>query len=61
MLFMGNNVCTIALHLWCARIEAGKLTDMIITDRDIWTCPEDDIKGTKVLSTYLGGKVVLKA
>jgi predicted amidohydrolase YtcJ len=41
-------------------LEAGKLADMIVIDRDILTCLEDGIKDTKVLSTYLGGKVVYK-
>ncbi len=39
-------------------LEPGKLADMIILDRDILTCPEDDIKDTKVLRTILGGKTV---
>ncbi|TFH13265.1 amidohydrolase [Candidatus Bathyarchaeota archaeon] len=42
-------------------LEPGKLADMIILDRDILTCPEDDIKDTKVRTTYLGGKVVYEA
>jgi len=42
-------------------LEPSKLADMIIIDRDILTCPEDDIKDTKVLTTYLGGKPVFKA
>ena len=42
-------------------LEAGKLADMVIIDRDVLTCPEDDIKDTKVLATYLGGKVVYEA
>jgi predicted amidohydrolase YtcJ len=42
-------------------IEPGKLADMIIIDRDILTCPEDDIKDTRVLRTILGGKTVYKA
>jgi predicted amidohydrolase YtcJ len=42
-------------------LEAGKLADMVIIDRDILTCPEDDIKDTKVLATYLGGKLVYEA
>ncbi len=39
-------------------LEPGMLADMVVIDRDITTCPEDDIKDTKVLTTYLGGKVV---
>ena len=42
-------------------LEPGKLADLIIIDRDILTCPEDDIKDTKVLRTILGGKTVYKA
>ncbi len=42
-------------------IELGKLADMIILDRDILTCPEDKIKDTKVLMTFLSGRVVYKA
>ncbi len=42
-------------------IEPGKLADIIIIDRDILTCPLDDIKETKVLQTILGGKTVYLA
>lgn len=39
-------------------IEAGKLADFIIIDRDLLQCQTDDIATTKVLGTYLGGKKV---
>lgn len=39
-------------------IEPGKLADLIVIDRDILSCPEDDIRDTKVLRTILGGKTV---
>jgi hypothetical protein len=42
-------------------LEPGKLADMVIIDRDILTCQEDDIRDTKVLRTFLGGKTVYKA
>ena len=42
-------------------IEPGKLADMIIIDRDILTCPEDDIRDTRVLRTILSGRTVHKA
>ncbi|MFQ6053240.1 MAG: amidohydrolase [Candidatus Bathyarchaeia archaeon] len=42
-------------------IDPGKLADLIVIDRDILTCPEDEIKDTKVLRTILGGKTVYKA
>ncbi len=40
-------------------LEAGKLADFIILDRDILTCPVDSIKDTKVLKTYFDGKPLL--
>ncbi len=39
-------------------IEAGKLADFVILDRDIMTVDVDDIKETQVLQTYLGGRIV---
>ena len=39
-------------------LEPGKLADLIILDRDLLTCPVDDIKDANVVATYLGGKQV---
>ena len=39
-------------------IEQGKLADFIVIDRDIMTCPEDEIKDIKVLQTVVGGETV---
>ena len=39
-------------------LEAGKLADFIVLDRDILTCPLDDIPKIQVRQTYLGGKSV---
>jgi predicted amidohydrolase YtcJ len=39
-------------------LEVGKLGDLILIDRDVLTCPVDDVKETKVLLTVVGGKVV---
>lgn len=39
-------------------LEAGKLADFIVLDRDILTCPLDDIRKIGVEQTYLGGKLV---
>ncbi len=41
-------------------LEAGKLADFIILDRDILTCPLDQVKNIQVEETYLGGKRVYK-
>jgi predicted amidohydrolase YtcJ len=39
-------------------LEAGKLADLIMIDRDFLTCPVDEVKETRVLLTVVGGKVV---
>jgi predicted amidohydrolase YtcJ len=39
-------------------LEAGKLADLIVLDRDILTCPLDEVKSIQVEQTYLGGKLV---
>jgi predicted amidohydrolase YtcJ len=39
-------------------LEAGKLADFIVLDRDLLTCPEEDIRETGVVATYLGGKAI---
>ena len=39
-------------------IEAGKLADLVVLEKDILTCPIDDIKETRVLMTMVGGNVV---
>jgi predicted amidohydrolase YtcJ len=39
-------------------LETGKRADLIVLDRDILTCPEDNIKETQVMATYLNGKQV---
>src|SRR6185437_5931816 len=36
-------------------LEAGKLADLIIVDRDLLICDKKDIPGTKVLATYING------
>ena len=42
-------------------LTAGKYADFIILDHDIMRVPETEIMKTKVLFTYLGGKVVYSA
>jgi predicted amidohydrolase YtcJ len=39
-------------------LEVGKLADFILIDRDIFTCPVDDIRDTRVLLTVVGGRIV---
>lgn len=39
-------------------IEPGKLADIVVLDTDLLTCPKEKIVGTKVLRTYVAGKLV---
>jgi predicted amidohydrolase YtcJ len=39
-------------------LEAGKLADFIVLDRDLLTCPVSEIRTAQVLRTYLGGRLV---
>ena len=39
-------------------IEPGKLADFILLDRDILTCPVDEVREIQVKQTWLGGKQV---
>jgi predicted amidohydrolase YtcJ len=41
-------------------LEEGKLADLIVLDRDILTCPIDEIRNIGVEQTYLGGKLVYR-
>jgi predicted amidohydrolase YtcJ len=41
-------------------IEAGKYGDIVLLSNNLATCPEDDIKNTRVLMTIVGGKVKYK-
>ena len=42
-------------------LEKGKLADLIVLDRDILTCPIEQVKSIQVEQTYLGGKLVYSA
>ncbi len=56
-----NNAYILFLDDRVGSLEAGKLADFIVLDRDLLTCPEDDIKDTRVLRTYIDGKLVYQA
>jgi predicted amidohydrolase YtcJ len=53
-----NNAYLTFLDDKVGSLEAGKLADLIVLDRDLLTCPVDDIQETQVLATYLGGQRV---
>jgi hypothetical protein len=39
-------------------LEPGKLADFIIVDRDLLTCPVDDLRTAQIVATYVGGQRV---
>ena len=41
-------------------LEPGKYADFVVIDRDILTCPEDDIRRIEALETVLGGETVYR-
>ncbi|MBB5464127.1 hypothetical protein HDG32_000220 [Paraburkholderia sp. CI2] len=40
------------------RMVPGQLADLMVPDRDFFSCAEDDIAGTTALLTVVGGKIV---
>jgi predicted amidohydrolase YtcJ len=53
-----NNAYLMFLEDKTGSLEEGKLADFIVVDTDLLGCPVDAIKDTKVLQTYLNGKLV---
>lgn len=53
-----NNAYILFLDKEVGSLEVGKQADLIVLDRDLLTCPVEDIKETKVLKTWLAGKLV---
>jgi predicted amidohydrolase YtcJ len=51
-----NNARLLFLEDRVGSLEEGKQADLVIIDRDLLTCPEADIRDTRVLATYLDGK-----
>jgi predicted amidohydrolase YtcJ len=53
-----NNAKVLRCSEKLGSLEPGKLADLIVIDTDLLTCPEEKIRDTKVLKTYVGGKLV---
>jgi len=56
--YTANNAYLVFLEDKIGTLEAGKLADLVVLDRDLLTCPVDDIKDAKVVTTLVGGKQV---
>jgi predicted amidohydrolase YtcJ len=59
-LYTSNNAFLLKSEKNTGSLEAGKLADIILVDRDPLTCPIDDLVQTQVLKTWLGGKIVFE-
>jgi predicted amidohydrolase YtcJ len=55
-----NNAYLMFLEDQTGSLEPGKLADFVVLDTDLLTCPVDAIRKTRVLQTYVGGKVVFQ-
>ena len=42
-------------------LEPGKLADFVVLDRNLLTCPTEEVLDAKVLATYVGGTCVFEA
>jgi predicted amidohydrolase YtcJ len=53
-----NNARLMFLEGRIGSLEAGKQADIVVIDRDLLLCREDEIKGTRAVATYIDGKRV---
>jgi predicted amidohydrolase YtcJ len=53
-----NNAYLLFREREIGSLEPGKQADLVVLDRDILTCPVDQIRDIKPVATYLGGKPV---
>ncbi len=51
-----NNAYMLFLEDRIGSLEEGKQADFVVIDRDLLTCPEDEIRQSRALATYLDGK-----
>jgi len=56
-----NAAYTLRQERQVGSLEAGKLADLIVLDRNFFTIPAEDIAHIKVLQTMVGGKIVYEA
>jgi predicted amidohydrolase YtcJ len=55
-----NNAFLLFREKEVGSIEAGKFADLAVLDRDLLSCPVEQIRDTQVLQTYLAGRRVFE-
>ncbi|MBI5769438.1 MAG: amidohydrolase [Verrucomicrobia bacterium] len=55
-----NNAFLLFWEKEIGSLEAGKRADFIVVDRDLLTCPIDDLRTTRVLETWVEGRAVFR-
>jgi predicted amidohydrolase YtcJ len=58
--YTANNAYLLFQEKETGTIEDGKLADLVVLDTDILKCPVDEIRNTRVLQTYVAGKLVFE-
>jgi hypothetical protein len=58
--YTANNAYLVFRDHQVGSLEPGKFADFIVLDRDLLTCPVDDIKDTRVVETWFGGKLIYR-
>lgn len=56
--YTSNNAQVLGCDDKLGSLELGKLADVVVLDTDLLTCTEEEIAATRVLRTYVGGKLV---
>ncbi|HEV8605048.1 MAG TPA: amidohydrolase [Tepidisphaeraceae bacterium] len=56
--YTSNNAYLLFREDEAGTLEVGKRADLIVVDRDLLKCGQEEIGGTKVMRTYLDGKLV---
>jgi hypothetical protein len=55
-----NNAYILRQEKEVGSLEKGKLADFIVLEKDILTCPAEEIRDMQVLRTYLNGRLVFQ-
>jgi predicted amidohydrolase YtcJ len=56
--YTSNNAHLLFREKEIGSLEPGKFVDFIILDRDLLSCPVEDVRSASVVKTYLNGKEV---